>query len=344
MQRAALLLGGRGRRLSTAAAAAAGDELGALPLAFPAVTIWGSNTCVGKTLFSAGLAAACRRAGVSWPTPSQLRACRPLRMHGWARCEPCSAGARGAPSSPPAATQPYYRPHPPCVSHLYATPPPQLSVLYLKPVQTGFPQDSDARLVAAAAGLPVEAGPHAAHLAASSSSGSSLVSSSASTSASGGSGDSNLAKTLYAWSQPVSPHLAVEHEGRPVGDAQVAAHVAAELRAFAAAPAAAAGRVAIVETAGGVASPGPSGSLQVRGGCCQLRGHSPAAGQISALHAMLLPFCQPAHLPAHLPPRSATCCARCACPACWWATAAWAASPPRCQLTKASPCGATRCL
>lgn len=69
-----LLLGGSGRRLSTAtpaggaAAAAAGlaaEQLGAIPLAFPAVCMWGSNTGVGKTLFSAGLAAACRRAGVS---------------------------------------------------------------------------------------------------------------------------------------------------------------------------------------------------------------------------------------------------------------------------------------
>lgn len=41
-----------------------GEELGVLPLAFPTVCIWGSNTGVGKTLFSAGLAAACRRAGV----------------------------------------------------------------------------------------------------------------------------------------------------------------------------------------------------------------------------------------------------------------------------------------
>ena len=70
-----LLLGGSGRRLSTttgaggAAAAAGGqleEQLGAIPLAFPAVCMWGSNTGVGKTLFSAGLAAACRRAGVSW--------------------------------------------------------------------------------------------------------------------------------------------------------------------------------------------------------------------------------------------------------------------------------------
>ena len=76
LSRVALLLGG-GRRLSTAttspaAAAASGssgghasEQLGPIPLAVPAVCVWGSNTGVGKTLFSAGLAAACRRAGVS---------------------------------------------------------------------------------------------------------------------------------------------------------------------------------------------------------------------------------------------------------------------------------------
>lgn len=97
LSRAALVLGSRGRRLSTAAAAAAGDELGALPLAFPAVTIWGSNTCVGKTLFSAGLAAACRRAGVRQPLAGPLpAACRLLpAAHAW--CE-----AQGPPTVLPA--------------------------------------------------------------------------------------------------------------------------------------------------------------------------------------------------------------------------------------------------
>lgn len=145
----------------------------------------------------------------------------------------------------------------------------QLSVLYLKPAQTGFPADSDARLVAAAAHLPLAAGPHAAHLLGSSSSSSSENSSSSSSSSGGG---SHLAKVLYAWSRPVSPHLAVELEGRSVSDRQLAAAVAAELRGFAAAGLQASGggagnsSIAIVETAGGVASPGPSGTLQV-GGC-----------------------------------------------------------------------------
>lgn len=139
----------------------------------------------------------------------------------------------------------------------------QLSVLFLKPVQTGFPTDSDARLVAAAAGLPVAAGPHAAQLLP----GSELQASSAPAA------DGTLAKTMYAWQQPVSPHLAVETEGRPVSNRQVAAAVAAELRGFAAAGSLAGSehgrqqqqrpQIAIVETAGGVASPGPSGTLQV---------------------------------------------------------------------------------
>lgn len=67
--RAAVLLGSRGRLYSAAAgsggAAATEPSLGPIPLAFPALCVWGSNTGVGKTLFSAGLAAAARRAGVS---------------------------------------------------------------------------------------------------------------------------------------------------------------------------------------------------------------------------------------------------------------------------------------
>jgi dethiobiotin synthetase/adenosylmethionine--8-amino-7-oxononanoate aminotransferase len=54
--------GGGGLRYFSAAAR---EELGSIPLSYPAVIVWGSNTGVGKTLFSAGLAAAARRAGVS---------------------------------------------------------------------------------------------------------------------------------------------------------------------------------------------------------------------------------------------------------------------------------------
>lgn len=141
--------------------------------------------------------------------------------------------------------------------------PVQLSVLFLKPVQTGFPADSDARLVAAAAGLPVVIGPHAAQL---------LPGIEQHAVAAGeAAADGTVAKTLYAWQQPVSPHVAVETEGRPVSNRQVTAAVAAELRGFAAAGGLAGSsrsqqqqrqQIAIVETAGGVASPGPSGTLQ----------------------------------------------------------------------------------
>ena len=59
------LLSGGGGAAAASAAAADAASLGSVPLAFPTVCIWGSNTDVGKTLFSAGLAAAGRRAGVS---------------------------------------------------------------------------------------------------------------------------------------------------------------------------------------------------------------------------------------------------------------------------------------
>ena len=62
------------------------SSIAELPLSFPTICVWGSNTGVGKTLFSAGMAAACVRA--------------------------------------------------------------ELLPFYLKPVQTGFPLHSDARLVA----------------------------------------------------------------------------------------------------------------------------------------------------------------------------------------------------
>ncbi|KAJ9512615.1 hypothetical protein QJQ45_018876 [Haematococcus lacustris] len=87
-------------------------------------------------------------------------------------------------------------------------------------------------------------------------------------------------KVLHAWSAAVSPHKAVEAEGRQVADADIQASVAAELQAFASQTrlqAAAAGEqgglvwdagahtacLTLVETAGGVASPAPSGNLMV---------------------------------------------------------------------------------
>lgn len=74
------------------------------------------------------------------------------------------------------------------------------------------------------------------------------------------------ARTLFAWKNAVSPHLAAAHEGRSVSDATLQRTVAEELAVAAAQARGAAGAcasMALVETAGGVCSPVASGTLQV---------------------------------------------------------------------------------
>ena len=174
-------------------------------------------------------------------------------------------------------------------------------------------------------------GPHAAQLAAAASSGQRLAAgysadsdtSDADDSLAVAAGPSTRARTLHAWRQPVSPHVAVAAEGRGVADSAVQAAVAWELARFQrgvpqasrrlatkqhcmvqphvippalpvylpacpavcltqharlvseadadseimASSAQGAAAAALVETAGGVASPGPSGSLQASKPC-----------------------------------------------------------------------------
>lgn len=92
-----------------------------------------------------------------------------------------------------------------------------MPLLYLKPVQTGFPADSDSRLVAAAARGVLEHGPHAA----------ALLPPEQRSAESGGLDSAGqpewwlTMRTLYAWGQPVSPHLAVQREGAWGGDTLV---------------------------------------------------------------------------------------------------------------------------
>ena len=126
----------------------------------------------------------------------------------------------------------------------------RLSALYLKPVQTGVPADrADGAAVGMLASLPHTIGRHAAAL---------LTPTSAVASA-----DTSRATTLFAWRQPVSPHVAVATEGRAVDDEMLLSETETELAAFVQAG----GEFALVETAGGVASPVPSGALQ----CTALR-------------------------------------------------------------------------
>lgn len=74
-----------------------------------------------------------------------------------------------------------------------------------------------------------------------------------------------VCKTLFAWEEAVSPHLAAEREsGRVVGDSKVIETLGKCLRDGLESEIERGKReiLCIVETAGGVASPGPSGSLQ----------------------------------------------------------------------------------
>ncbi|KAJ0984227.1 hypothetical protein J5N97_002583 [Dioscorea zingiberensis] len=188
----------------------------------PTYVVWGANTGVGKTLVSAGL-------GFS------------------------------------------------AISHSPS------SFLYLKPLQTGFPVDSDSRFVvskltslfrSSSPLFPLLASNHTLR-----------VSVPASRALPGfneesessccyeetrvGGGDAEevcsrlVCKTLYAWKEAISPHLAVEREGMAIRDSDLremlvrclgfggAKDSRKEMSYW-----------RVIETAGGVASPGPSGTLQ----------------------------------------------------------------------------------
>ncbi|TKY54599.1 Bifunctional dethiobiotin synthetase/7,8-diamino-pelargonic acid aminotransferase [Spatholobus suberectus] len=179
-----------------------------LPLSHPIYLIWGSNTGVGKTLVSAGLAAASL---LSSTTPSQFH--------------------------------------------------------YLKPLQTGFPSDSDSRFVLnklrqlsllRSPRIPLSASHRVLNV-------SPAVAEKLPFAGDEGVGLSELlCKTLYAWEEAVSPHLAAEREGLAVTDSVVLETLG---ECFEDVVERGAGKersevLCVVETAGGVASPGPSGSLQ----------------------------------------------------------------------------------
>ncbi|KAK7265291.1 hypothetical protein RJT34_32909 [Clitoria ternatea] len=186
-----------------------------LPLSHPIYIIWGSNTAVGKTLVSAGIAAS-----------SVLSSSSPSQFH------------------------------------------------YLKPLQTGFPSDSDSHFVLnKLRHLSLLRNPRNPLFA-------SLRVLNASPAVNrtletdlfsrfsgeeGASGALELVcKTLYAWEEAVSPHLAAEREGLIVTDSVVleTLHGCFEDVVERGEGKERSQVLCVVETAGGVASPGPSGSLQ----------------------------------------------------------------------------------
>ncbi|EFJ52827.1 hypothetical protein VOLCADRAFT_40597, partial [Volvox carteri f. nagariensis] len=144
----------------------------------------------------------------------------------------------------------------------YAAAAHRISLSYVKPVQTGFPEDCDARLVvrghaclsvvrpscvvvhrcqALACGGVLDTGPHAAATAA-------LAG--AKGAAAAAAGAQSRCTTLFAWRHAVSPHLAVRLEGASEDGAGFAT-------------ANGNGALLLLETAGGVTSPAPSGRLTV---------------------------------------------------------------------------------
>ncbi|GMY35413.1 bifunctional dethiobiotin synthetase/7,8-diamino-pelargonic acid aminotransferase, mitochondrial [Fagus crenata] len=205
-----------------------------LPLNHPTFLIWASNTSLGKTLVSTGLAA------------SSLLSANPI-------------------SKP-------------------------RKFLYLKPIQTGYPSDSDSSFVfRKLSRLSLRRHPHfplfssnhvlkasvpAAQLvpgqeiAESCDSGMRDLGYYEETRTEGevgmGSGAVSelVCKTLYAWREAVSPHLAAERESGMLEDSAVLELLQKCLRAELEGERKEMDVFCVVEMAGGVASPGPSGSLQ----------------------------------------------------------------------------------
>jgi dethiobiotin synthetase/adenosylmethionine--8-amino-7-oxononanoate aminotransferase len=128
-----------------------------------------------------------------------------------------------------------------------------------RPCLPGFPDDSDAAWVGSkAGGTSVTMGEHAAAAVGS------MASATAQPMVDGGShgGGAFWSHTEFAWRKAVGPHVAASEEGRTVSDRALVACITTHLAQFADHVGAAGRGVALVETAGGVCSPGPSGSLQ----------------------------------------------------------------------------------
>ncbi|RAL50843.1 hypothetical protein DM860_015990 [Cuscuta australis] len=197
------------------------------PLTHPIYTVWAANTSLGKTLVSAGLS-------ISF-----------------------LSGVSGR------------------------------KFIYLKPVQTGFPQDSDSRFVYRKFSefvslhrpeSSVEASDHVLRASALASQellgkncGGGIVNLGWHEKKLLGSGQKSgiselVCKTLYAWKEALSPHVVAEKEGARIEDAEflekLKSCLGASSETFVHECGENAEMMCVIETAGGVASPSPSGSLQ----------------------------------------------------------------------------------
>ncbi|XP_071729663.1 bifunctional dethiobiotin synthetase/7,8-diamino-pelargonic acid aminotransferase, mitochondrial [Rutidosis leptorrhynchoides] len=194
-------------------------------LSHPIYTIWAANTGLGKTLVSTGIAAS-------------------------------------AITNPPS------------------------TVIYIKPLQTGFPLDSDAGFVyrkipqilhhrntqlsllasnqTLNASLPAaksKLGNDFNQNELSTKNGFGEIGFSEERKVGGENGCELICKTMYAWEEAISPHLAAEREGAVVADSDVLELLKKCLK-IGVGGSNKGSVLSLVETAGGVASPGSSGSLQ----------------------------------------------------------------------------------
>ena len=98
-------------------------------------------------------------------------------------------------------------------------------------------------------------------------------------------------KTLYSWDTAVSPHLAAALEGKPLNDEDLRKGIVEALECPL--PPSCAAHIDLLETAGGVLSPGPSGSAQAdiyenlhEDMCCVLVGDGRLGGISATLTAL----------------------------------------------------------
>ncbi|KAJ7299278.1 hypothetical protein O6H91_Y261100 [Diphasiastrum complanatum] len=228
----------------------------AIDLSYPTYMVWGANTGVGKTLVSTGLATSILRSEES-ALKDQTDRLERVSFQGCSDKEMSRLSAK--------------------------------NVLYVKPFQTGFPRDSDARFVAQKVSEfgKMHYGGLTQELIVSNLSVHASAAAQAAVCASKGeyegiyseehgrrdlSASSLDCKTLWSWCNAVSPHLAVSMEGGAVGDKYAVDSLREtlwnfnknyEAKATVDKPFPQSFRTwGIVETAGGVASPGPSGAPQ----------------------------------------------------------------------------------
>lgn len=216
------------RHLSVAPSPSSPHSL--LPLSFPSFQIWASNTSLGKTLVSAGLAFA---SVSSSAPPSRFLYLKPVQT-GF----PCDSDSLFLFRKLSSLSLLFPPPFPLRLSHHVLKASLPAAQLLLPDAVEGLETDS--------AGF-VELGGYEERLVGA---------------RKAGKVGEVVSTTGWAWKEAVSPDLAAKREGGRINDAEVLLMLRKFLWNECGDKAEEASVFCVVETAGGVASPGPSGTLQ----------------------------------------------------------------------------------